>query len=110
MFLAKLNSARELLARFPNEPEVRPKKVNYESYPNSTGSKSARVAVQLVYDKFYFLLFREVITEIRYRTDIAADLLIVQSINGGVGLGLKGEIAEVITDLLVVFEPMGSSL
>ena len=91
-FLAKLCSVKGLLSRFPSEPEVRPKKTGSRGLPVTTGSKISRIAVQLVYDKFYFLLFREIITEIKSRTEVTSDLLVVQSINGGVGIGLQARL------------------
>lgn len=70
-------------------PEVRPKQIFNQTLPYKLNSESPRIAIQLVYDKFYFLLFREIITQVRSRVAINSDLLLVQSINGGVGLGLQ---------------------
>ncbi len=91
-FLSKLASARGIFSRYPIDPEVRPKKNKIRDSSDKSESEIPRIAIQLVYDKFYFLLFREINAEVRARVSIKSDLLLVQSINGGVGLGLQARL------------------
>lgn len=89
--LSKLRSLGRIFLRYPVYPEVRPKQTFNQSSPDKSNSEGPRIAIQVVYDKFYFLLFRELDAELRSRILIKSDLLLVQSINGGVGLGLQAK-------------------
>lgn len=90
-FLSKLLSAGRIFLRYPTDPEVRPKNINQRNISSKNHDKIPKIAIQSVYDKFYFLLFREINAEIKSHVFIKSDLLLVQSINGGVGLGLQAK-------------------
>lgn len=84
----------ELVNRYPEEVCVRPSSFKHlrRNVVCDNSFEFARVAFQSVTDKFYFLLFGAITINLALHKRVQADLIVVRSVNGAVGVGLLAEI------------------
>lgn len=83
-----------LFSRYPTEPGVHPRSfADLTTWGQAQGPARRTVAFQSVPDKFYFLIFGAIVARLKqHASDWRAELLIVRSLNGGVGSGWSAEL------------------
>ncbi len=78
-----------LFSRYPSVPGVSPRSLGLLACARPRSTKPTGVlAMQSVYDRFYFLLFGAIRVRLAERVPLRADLVMTQSVSGAIGTGM----------------------